>query len=228
MCKTEIGRDVTPQGGSASRMFANKAIRLTVPVLTVAGWLAAIAPVLAINASYSNDYRVCAGRILREEEGVTQQSVSEACAQALRPRELADCVVDIKRNTKIVAADALAYCSEARRPRDYASCVVGISRNTQEEINPAVLSYCNRSLLPVRFALCVVGLRTEIKDLPPTQALDTCIDGSDRIGGLPPSSTLLPNQRSTQFNPVETTPIPPDQTSPTFETTPIPATPGSN
>ncbi|MFN6569451.1 hypothetical protein [Dendronalium sp. ChiSLP03b] len=215
MCKTEIGRGVTPQSNFASRMFTNKVIRLTVPILTVAGWLAAIAPVLAITASYSNDYRVCAGRILREEEGVTQQSVSQACAQALRPRELADCVVNIKKNTKIVAADALAYCSEARRPRDYGICVVGISNNTEEAFNPATLDYCRRSLLPVRFAQCVVGLRSEIKDLPPTQALDTCIDGSDRIGGLPASSTLLPTQRSTEF-------------SPTFETSPIPANPGSN
>ncbi|RCJ27139.1 hypothetical protein A6770_02515 [Nostoc minutum NIES-26] len=223
MCKTEIGRGVTPQSNFASRMFTNKAIRLTVPILTVAGWLAAIAPVLAITASYSNDYRVCAGRILREEEGVTQQSVSQACAQALRPRELADCVVDIKKNTKIVAADALAYCSEARRPRDYGICVVGISNNTEEAFNPATLDYCRRSLLPVRFAQCVVGLRSEIKDLPPTQALDTCIDGSDRIGGLPASSTLLPTQRSTEFSPTfETSPIPANETSP------IPANPGSN
>ena len=45
--------------------------------------------------------------------------------------------------------------------------------------NPDKLNYCRLSLLPVRFAECVVGLRREI-DVTPTQAMNTCIDGSDR------------------------------------------------
>lgn len=243
MCKTEIGKGLTPQSSSGSRMFANKAIRITVPVLTVAGWLAAIAPSMAITASYNNEYLVCAGRIIRAGEGVTEQAVAQACARSLRPRDLASCVIDIKNKTEIVAADALSNCSAARRPKDYGSCVVDVSQNFQKTVRPEdlqldkeatkqqVLTYCGRSLLPVSFAECVVGLRTEIKNLAPTQVLDTCIDGSDRIGGLPPSSTLLPTQRSTEFSPTfETTPIPGNETSPVpgNQTSPIPANPGSN
>ncbi|WGV26893.1 hypothetical protein [Halotia branconii] len=197
------------KGSSVSATFKNKAIRLTAPVLAVAGWLLAIAPGMA--ASYNNDYRVCAGRVIGE--GVTAQAASQGCAGALRPRDLAACVVYIKRNTEIAAPDALSACNQARRPKDYASCVAGISKNTEGAVNPDVLTYCNRSLLPVRFAQCVVGLRSET-DLTPIQALNTCIDGSDRIGGLPPSSILLPTRRSTEF-------------SPTFETNPIPENPES-
>ncbi|MEA5506427.1 hypothetical protein VB735_25620 [Halotia wernerae UHCC 0503] len=209
MCKTEVSRLSNEQSSSASATFKNKAIRLTAPVLALAGWLLAIAPGMA--ASYNNDYRACAGRVIGE--GVTAQAASQACARALRPRDLASCVVYIKRNTEITAADTLSACNQARRPKDLASCVTGISKNTQGAVNPDVLNYCGRSLLPVRFAQCVVGLRSEI-DLTPTQALNTCIDGSDRIGGLPPSSILLPTRRSTEF-------------SPTFEANPIPGNPES-
>ncbi|WP_225896460.1 hypothetical protein [Amazonocrinis nigriterrae] len=213
MSKTKISRGGTPQGSSTGR-FTNRAIRLTVPVLAIAGWLAAIAPGIAITARYNNDYRVCAGRILTNTEGVNTQAISEACATSLRPRDLATCVVDIKKKTQIVATDALSYCSQARRPLDYGYCVVNISQNTQNAINPAVLNYCGRSLLPTRFAQCVVGLRGEIKELEPTPALDTCIDGSDRIGGLTPSSTLSPSQS-------------PTESSPNVETNPLPVIPGS-
>ncbi len=207
MCKTEVSRLSNIQDSSAAATFKNKAIRLTAPVLAIAGWLLAIAPGMA--ASYNNDYRVCAGRVLGD--GVTAQAASQACARALRPRDLASCVVYIKNNTEIAATDALSACNQARRPKELASCIAGISKNTQGAVNPDVLNYCGRSLLPVRFAQCVVGLRSEI-DLTPIQALNTCIDGSDRIGGVPPSSTLFPTRRSTEF-------------SPTFETNPIPENP---
>ncbi len=209
MCKTEVSRLNREQGSSVSATFKNKAIRLTAPVLAMAGWLLAIAPGMA--ASYNNDYGVCAGRVTGE--GATAQAASQACARALRPRDLASCVVYIKRNTEITAADALSACSQARRPKDLASCVTGISNNTKGAVNSDVLTYCGRSLLPVRFAQCVVGLSSEI-DLTAIQALNTCIDGSDRIGGLPPSSVLFPTRRSTEF-------------SPTFETNPIPGNPES-
>ncbi|MBD2500684.1 hypothetical protein [Anabaena azotica] len=184
-------------------------LRLTAPALAAAGLLGMSAPSVAVTASYNNDYRACAGRLV--SVGVTAEAAAEGCATALRPRDLSACVLDISKNTQITAADALLGCRRARQPRDLGTCVVAVSKNTEGSVNPDVLNYCVRSLLPVRFAQCVVGLRSEIKELPPIQALDTCIDGSDRISGFTPPSRL-PNQQGTQF-------------SPTFETQPLPANP---
>ncbi|WP_224093184.1 hypothetical protein [Nostoc sp. MS1] len=185
-------------------------MRLTAPALATAGILGMSVPGVAVTASYNNDYRACAGRLV--SLGVTAQAAAEGCATALRPRDLSACVLDISRNTQITATDALSGCRRARQPRDLATCAVAVSKNTEGSINPDVINYCGRSLLPVRFAQCVVGLRSEIKELPPIQALDTCIDGSDRISGYTPPSSLPSQQGGTQF-------------SPTFETQPMPASP---
>lgn len=191
-------------------IFRSQAIRLTAPVLTIAGWLGMMVPSLAVTIASANDYRVCTARLLNL--GISQQAISQECAKALRPRELSACVVRINQQTQISAVDALSSCGQARRPEDLSSCVVGISRNTPENLHTSVLNYCGRSLLPERFAQCVVGLRSEI-NLAPTQAMDTCIDASDRVTGFSPASA-----------PPATTPT---QFSPTFEVTPIPVTPGN-
>ncbi|ABA23901.1 conserved hypothetical protein [Trichormus variabilis ATCC 29413] len=182
---------------------------LTTPVLAIAGLLGMSIPSVAVTASYSNDYRACTGRLI--SVGVTAQAAAEGCATALRPTDLSACVVDISKKTQIPAVDALSGCRRARQPKDVATCVVAVSKNTEGAVNPDVLNYCGRSLLPVRFAQCVVGLRSEIA-LAPNVALDTCIDGSDRISGFTPPSTLPNQQPGTQFNP-------------TFETQPVPANP---
>ncbi|BAY28508.1 hypothetical protein NIES2107_03380 [Nostoc carneum NIES-2107] len=200
---------MSKKGGSKYRMLSTKAIRWTGPVLAIAGWLATMVPSMAAATYSNNDYRACAGQLLRVN--INTNSASQACAGALRPRELSRCVVKISRQTQISAVDALNSCTLARRPEELATCVVDISLYpSKEAANPAILNYCGRSLLPVSFSQCVVGLRTETKSaLVPT--LDTCISGSDRVSSFVPSSTS-PLQPTTQFNPV-------------FETTPIPAQP---
>lgn len=185
-------------------------IRLTAPVLAVAGLLGMSFPSVALTVSYSNKYRACAGRLI--SVGVTAQAASQACATALRPADLSTCVLDMSKKAQIPAVDALSGCRRARQPKELATCVVAISRNTQGAVNPDVLNYCGRSLLPVQFAQCVVGLRSEI-DLAPIVALNTCIDGGDRLSAFTPSSNLPNQQPDTQFNP-------------TFETQPVPASPG--
>lgn len=172
---------------SAHKMLNNKAITLTVPFLAMASWLGTTVPGTALTASYSNDYRACAGQLLRVN--ISADAVLPACAKALRPRELSSCVVKISRETKINPVDALATCRQVRRPEELATCVVGISQNTQGEANAVVLNYCGRSLLPVSYGQCVVGLRSEIRDLPALRALDTCIDASDRVSGFSTGST---------------------------------------
>ncbi len=210
MSNKAVNRGKNKQASSTSR-------NLIVPVLAIAGWLTTLLPNPAIAASYNNDYSVCAGRLLGV--GVTAEAASEGCAAALRPKDLAACVVKIDKETQIAATEALSYCGKARRPEELASCVVGVSLSTKEEANPAVLNYCGRSLLPVRFGQCVVGLRSKI-DFPTTQALDTCISADDSVVGASSSSTpptLIPAGSSPS---IETTPFP---TQPT-----VPVQPGTN
>ncbi|MEH2061875.1 MAG: hypothetical protein V7K50_06295 [Nostoc sp.] len=216
MSKKVVNKGKNKQGSSTSRI-------LTVPILAVAGWLTTIFPNVAVAASYSNDYSVCAGSLVKA--GVTAEAASQGCAKALHPRDLAACVVKIEKQTQIAATDALSSCGKARRPEELATCVVGVSSSTKEAVNPAALDYCGRSLLPVRFGQCVVGLRSQI-DLPPTQVLDTCIDASDSVIGASSSSTpptIIPAGSSPS---IETTPFP---TQPVVPTQPIvPSQPRTN
>lgn len=163
----------------------------------------------AIAKETSRNYRACAARLLLL--GITAENASTACAAALRPRNLSKCVNRIQTQTQAPAQDVLGYCLQARRPEDFAACVVGISKQDRQSFDPNVLNYCGRSLLPLRFAKCVVGLRREI-DFAVGQAMDTCIAGSDRLGGA-----LVPSEF--QFQPVfETQPISP-------QPTPVPVNP---
>ncbi len=206
MSKTKLSKAGKQQGSLAVLTFKIKMIRLTTPVLAVAGLVAMIAPSMAVKTSYANDYRVCAARLLNL--GMTEQAASQGCAKAMRPRELSACVVRINQQTQISAINALSACEQARRPENLSTCVVGIARNTQEAVHTTVLNYCSRSLLPERFAQCVVGLSSEI-EIAPTQAMETCIDGSDRVSGFSPASAPQQNPVTTEFSPsFEVTPIP--------------------
>ncbi|HLO87416.1 MAG TPA: hypothetical protein VK203_20765 [Nostocaceae cyanobacterium] len=156
--------------------------KMTASGLAIAGLLLSSLPSVAVSdAYYNNEYRYCVAKLLGT--GLTAQPAAQGCAGALRPVELSACVTTIKAQTKITPTDALSACRNARRPEDLATCVVGVSKSTQEAINPESLRYCGRSLLPVNFAKCVVGLRREI-NLTPIQALDVCIDASDKTSGI--------------------------------------------
>jgi hypothetical protein len=147
--------------------------------------LRAIAEVQQVPTSYVNDFRVCAARLVRL--GVRAENASNSCASVLRPREFSNCVNQIQKQTQLKAEDTLTPCSQARRPEDFASCVVSISAKEQEAIAPTALGYCSRSLLPIRFAQCVVGIRSET-DFASLPAMNACIEGSDKLGGLLPST----------------------------------------
>ncbi len=157
-------------------------LSLTAGQMAIAGLMAmALPPAPATAFDWLNlevnEYRVCAIRLQRA--GIRPEAIGTACSVALRPKELGDCVVGITRKTDITAIDALTTCRQVRRPLELSACVVDISRRTQKPEPNAVLDNCRRSLLPVRYAQCVVGLSQRI-DLTAAQAMDTCIDGSDR------------------------------------------------
>lgn len=192
-------------------------------VLAITGWFSLSLTLPAMgqiqSSTFGSDYRACAGRLLRL--GITPEAASQNCAAVLRPRDFSNCVTRIQRQTQVAAADILPSCRSARRPEDLATCVVNISTSKRDSFDPSIFNYCGRSLLPVRFASCVVGIRREI-DYSAVQAMDTCIDASDRLGGLLPS--FLPGNRTPVNTPVPN-PSQPNQFNRTFETTPIQPTP---
>ncbi len=146
--------------------------------------LTAVIPTPPANA-YLNEFQNCAAGLL--STNISPEQTSIACAEALHPEELSQCVVSIKRLTSIEAPNALGACFRVRRPIELASCVVDINRYTKEPIALDVLDHCRRSLLPIRFSDCVVGLSRQINDLSPAKAMDTCIAAIDWPQELSPT-----------------------------------------
>lgn len=197
-------------------------IRFATAQLAVASWLAMT--LSSADAAYdlnhypysyldSTDFRVCASRLASVK--ISPDDAATACAGALRPRSISSCVVSIKRRTSIDAMDALSTCQQARRPDELASCVVGISRNSKGKADPDDLNYCGRTLLPVRFGDCVVGLR-RASQLDPLQAMNSCLNATDRLFDLSP--TFVP-QNGTPSIPYQLPTLPqggtlPNQSSP--------------
>lgn len=181
----EINNSDIKDVSSDSNCSVMGAKKLSVTFLAIASWCASYLalglPSQAITPNYNNDYRACAGRLLNA--GIRPEDAAQACAAVLKPREFSKCVSNIAKGTAIGAGEALPFCRIARRPEELGACVVGINRNGQERANAAALTYCSRSLLPGRFAQCVVGLRREL-DYGVNQAMDICIDGSDRPSRL--------------------------------------------
>ncbi len=225
----------------------SKAIKLVTPALAIAGWLATNLPGIAaspyyydadVNATYYNEYRVCAARLLKV--GLAAEAGAQACSTAARPGDLSSCVYRIKQQTQISPIEALPACRQAWNPTELARCVIGINKNGREAVDPTVLNYCGRSLLPVNFAQCVVGLRAEI-DVAPTQAMETCINASDKVSGLLPSFIPTGSRQETSPNfemtpPTSVTPnygnpggtqTPPSSENPSSTQTPLTPAPGT-
>ena len=169
------------------------------------------------------DYDRCARDLLRAK--VASADVADACAKALRPKDLGVCVDRIVA-TNVSGSDALSVCRNVRRPVEASTCVVDIRRKAAETALVDVLDSCRRSLLPERFSKCVVDLNRELK-LATKQAIDTCIDASDRAVDLPPTTLPAPTAPA-PTTPAPTTPAPttPAPTTPTPPaTTPAPSQP---
>lgn len=151
-----------------SHKHTNSTLRNTVAPVAIASLIASVIP---LPANAVNEYQRCASNLLTA--GVAAESASVACAQALHPQELSECVFYIRKHTPVLAPDALAGCVRVRRPMQLAECVIDINRNTQDAIPTAVLDNCRRSVIPTRFSECVVGLSRQV-NLPPSQAMETC------------------------------------------------------
>lgn len=117
-------------------------------------------------------FDVCARSLINS--GITGEKAAAACADALVPRELSDCVGEIKNNTAIASEDALQACYRVRRPAELASCVTSLDPGG-DEAKLMALNNCRSSLLPTRYADCVTGLTGNIPNLSKIEAMETCI-----------------------------------------------------
>jgi len=160
------------------------------------------------------DYDSCARDLTRGK--VSAASAADACAKAIRPRDLGICVQRMTSNN-VSGDDALSVCRQVRRPVEAATCVVDISRRAPQTAFVNVLDGCRRSLLPERFSRCVVDLSRELK-LTTDQSIANCIDATDRDlvpTVLPGSTTTPPVSTPPSSSTSPTPPVSPGRTTPT-------------
>ncbi len=135
----------------------------------------------SFNLLEQQDYGICAAGL--QSAGVSVQLTAQACAMAIRPKQLSTCVTHINTETGISAEEALVGCVSVRRPEEMATCVVDITFNLSDANPLKVLDSCSRSLLPENHAFCVLGMAQPIETktfpvaeaLPVADALDTCL-----------------------------------------------------
>jgi hypothetical protein len=173
--------------GSRFNHWRSPLIRLGAFPIVAVGFLAVQLPAPALRldplspssltAPRAADYQNCAIDLL--QSGLAEDAAAAACAEALYPLELSECVVEINENTEISGDDALSSCLRVRRPIELAECVVDIDAAQSEAVLAGVLDYCRRSLLPERFSACVVGLSREV-GLAVGEVMNTCISVTDR------------------------------------------------
>ena len=162
-----------------------------------------ISPASAITIRFPrsrNHYRVCAVELM--QAGLGADAAAAACADALHPRDISRCVLQINSKTKIPATEALSSCRRVRRPDELTTCVVNINSKTKTQ--PAdpllVLDGCRRSLLPEQFAECVIGLSGRL-DFPTDRLIATCLDSRDKVSldgrpaPTPPAELISPPSR---------------------------------
>lgn len=160
-----------------------------------------ISPASAIALRFprtQNPYRVCAKELI--EAGIGPEAAAAACADALHPRDISRCALQINRKTNISGIEALSSCRRVRRPDELTTCVVNINSKTKTQPAAAllVLDGCRRSLLPEQFAECVVGLSGRL-EFPTDRLIATCLDPRDKVSQLdgrpaptPPAELITP------------------------------------
>ncbi len=136
----------------------------------------------------TNQFDICVLELLNQE--ISPEKASLACAEAVKPKELSECVVRVSFETAVTADEALVACFRVRQPVALADCATEISRHAitpfvgvsgSQALQPTALlalNNCRRSLLPQRYSECVVAA-TRQGQLLPQRAMETCIDAED-------------------------------------------------
>lgn len=159
----------------------------TLPVILL---LTAI-PQLPASAK-KNNFDTCVKEMIKG--GIADAQAATACADALEPKELSQCVQKITEKTQLPAENVLQNCYQVRRPLDLATCVtdihskmLGITDDNRQTILSIALNSCRSSLLPLRYADCVIGVNHGVATVAPDKAMDTCLSAEDFPRDLFPS-----------------------------------------
>ncbi|GBF82794.1 hypothetical protein [Aphanothece sacrum] len=131
--------------------------------------------------------------------GVSRDKAATACADALIPKELSECVSMIYAATRIPGEKVMLACYQVRRPIDLGNCVAdvynGIPAISRSEANSeakestllSLLNSCRLSLRPGFYSECVIATSRGVPDMTPVKALDTCLAAEDFPRDLFPS-----------------------------------------
>lgn len=152
--------------------FVTRTISLTAIALT------GIISTTPVSAGRLNEFDICAVDL--QDRGIGATAAAKACAMAIEPEELSECVARINEATSVVAVNALSACFQVRRPEELGRCVEKIDRDIRGVNGNLAMEYCRRSLLPQRFSECVAGLYRRLS-LEPAQAMRTCIEVKDKL-----------------------------------------------
>lgn len=128
---------------------------------------------------------------------ISPQDAAQACAQALRPEDLRQCVVQITGSGQLAARDILNACRQVRRPVEMAGCVTDLRRDLKNASETEILNGCSLSLLPARFSQCARGL-SRAPAIAATQALSDCNNGGIDQREFAPNFipyTVLPSEQ---------------------------------
>ena len=159
-------------------------------LVTVIRWTSLVSlPVflLAIpnSPAMAGDIGSCADSLITD--GVAKLSAAEACSDALDPKLLALCVIDITTGTNIKGDNALQSCYRVRRPDELASCVTDISGSLKPGQSAMALDGCRRSLLPRHYADCTLDLAS-ISGISSQEAMKSCIAAEFTPGKVNPET----------------------------------------
>ena len=192
LSKTMMSRQKSLEGSIGSRNpYFSSFLSSLASRLVIAGLCVAAIPTTEARAA-SNPFQLCTAELQRAN--ISDVVASKACAQALIPEDLSECVLRMSLFTPTISEQALAACTRVRRPPELATCVIDIGRRAENAQIVSVLDHCRRSLEPLRFSECVVGLTVQT-DLAPANTLATCIDAE--VLTSRPSSAFAPSPSPT-------------------------------
>ncbi|MEM6611778.1 MAG: hypothetical protein AAF652_05885 [Cyanobacteria bacterium P01_C01_bin.72] len=125
----------------------------------------------------------CADSLI--SSGVAELAASSACADAIDPKNLANCVEQIETETSVEGSEALQACYRVRRPAALADCVTTVSDSLELGKSDLALDSCRSSLLPERYAECALDL-ADVSEISGEEVLKSCLAAEITPGEVSP------------------------------------------
>ena len=139
---------------------------------------------LSAQLAQANEFGGCSTGLVAA--GVKTSAATAACARALHPEQVSNCVTTITSSLKLDPNQVLQACSRDRQVEELASCVTTVKGVLTEASGSTVLDKCRQSVLPQRYAECVTGL-VEAIPLAAGEAMTECMAAGQPPTELTPS-----------------------------------------